>query len=122
MKDSSTRLISSPASKAHICDKCVAVCNEILKDDPRHNGNPKAKLAAMIPDEETAKQVSDLLLEIYRQMDASLQSTEPWPPEEHEIYKIIGRLFSQTVHGVITPFYEKYPTLKPPNWDEFKWL
>jgi hypothetical protein len=74
----------------------------------------------MISDAAIAKQVSELMLEIYCQLGESVQIVErSCSPEEYAAYnKAVGKVVARIVFDVVEPLYEKHPNLKPPGWDE----
>ena len=77
----------------------------------------------MITDVNIAKQISDLMLDVYRQLEESVEMVKKsCPPEEHAAYKrAVGRVVARIVLDVAEPLYEKNATLKPPNWDDRAW-
>lgn len=74
----------------------------------------------MISDASTAKQVSDLMLDIFRRVDESLWAVkQACPPDEAAAYqKATGRIVSPIVMQVLEPLYRQHPALKPSNWDD----
>jgi hypothetical protein len=74
----------------------------------------------MISDGITAKQVSDLMQEMFRQLDESVTAVKATcPPEEAVAYgKAVGRVVGPIVMDVMAPLYERHPELKPSNWDD----
>lgn len=74
----------------------------------------------MISEPKTAKQISELMLDIFRRIDESvLMVNETCRPEEAAVYKkAAGRVAGAAVMGVLEPLYEVNPDLKPPGWDD----
>jgi hypothetical protein len=74
----------------------------------------------MITDSGTAKQISELMLDVFRRVDESVASVqETCPPEEAAAYKrAVGRVAGPIVMDVLEPLYKKHPGLKPSNWDD----
>jgi len=74
----------------------------------------------MISDANIAKQISELMLDLFRRVDESVAMVrEKCSPEEAAIYqKAAGRVAGPIVMDVLEPLYEKNPALKPPKWDE----
>lgn len=72
----------------------------------------------MVSDRDVAKQISELMIEIERQVAKSLTVVnERCPPEEYKAYKkATGKVVSAIVFDVVEPLYEKHPELKPPGW------
>jgi len=74
----------------------------------------------MISDTDTAKQISDLMLDLFRRVDESIATIKTTcSPEEAAAYsKAAGRVACSIVMDVLEPLYQKHPSLKPRNWDE----
>ena len=74
----------------------------------------------MINNPETAKQISDLMMDIFTRLCDSCQSVkERCSPEEYAAYKkATARIANGIVFDVMEPLYEKNPALKPANWDD----
>jgi hypothetical protein len=74
----------------------------------------------MISNSSTAKQISELMLDVFRRVDESVTSVkETCPPEEAAAYqKAVGKVAGPIVMDVLEPLYAKHPALKPSNWDE----
>ncbi|MCU1308939.1 MAG: hypothetical protein JWO20_64 [Candidatus Angelobacter sp.] len=74
----------------------------------------------MISNSDVAKQISELMLDLFRRVDESVDMVkETCPPEEAAAYqKAAGRVAGPIVMDVLEPLYAKNPKLKPPNWDE----
>jgi len=71
----------------------------------------------MITNANTAKRVSDLMLEISGQLDESVAIVkETCPREEFESYRrTVGRILGQMLLDVLDPLYAEHPILKPPG-------
>ena len=74
----------------------------------------------MISNADTAKKISELMLEVFQRLDESVEMVQgTCPPEETARYKkSIGRVVGPIVMNVLEPLYEKNPSLKPANWDD----
>jgi len=74
----------------------------------------------MISDDKTAKQISDLMLEIFRQIDESVAFIrETCPSDEAAAYqKATGSVAGPIVMDVLEPLYARHPEFKPPKWDD----
>lgn len=74
----------------------------------------------MISNANVAKQISDLMLDLFRRVDESVAVVrETCTPEETAAYqKAAGRVAGPIVIDVLEPLYDKHPALKPHNWDE----
>lgn len=74
----------------------------------------------MISNANVAKQISDLMLELFRRVDESVAMVrETCTPEEAAAYqKAAGRVVGPIVMDVLEPLYAKHPVLKPHNWDD----
>lgn len=73
----------------------------------------------MLSNNEAAKHVRELMLDVYRLIDESLAIVkETCPPEEAAAYsKAVGKVAGAVLMDVLEPLYEKNPELKPPGWD-----
>ena len=73
----------------------------------------------MISDSGLAKEISDLMLDIFRRIDESCATVRArCSADEASAYqKAAGRIAAEVVMDVLEPLYEKNPTLKPHNWD-----
>lgn len=71
----------------------------------------------MIADFETAKYVSELLLEVNQKLGESLKRVEERAANhEYRVYSLaIGRIINWTFEAVLEPIYMKHPSLKPPG-------
>jgi hypothetical protein len=71
----------------------------------------------MITNANTAKRISDLMLDISGQLDESVATVKrTCPPEEFESYRrTVGRILGQVLLNVLNPLYAEHPTLKPPG-------
>jgi len=74
----------------------------------------------MISNGNTAKQISELMLDVFRQVDESVDMVKATcSPEESAAYqKAVGRVAGSIVMDVLEPLYSQNPSLKPPNWNE----
>lgn len=74
----------------------------------------------MISDENIAKQISDLMLDIFQRVDASCESVkQACPPDEAAAYvKATARVVGPIVFDVLEVLYHKHPELKPDKWDK----
>jgi hypothetical protein len=73
----------------------------------------------MLSNSDTAKRVSDLMLEVFRVVDESVAMVRESCSEEEaaEYFHAVGKVAGAVVMDVLEPLYEKNPHLKPPNWD-----
>jgi len=73
----------------------------------------------MLSNSEVAKQVSELMLDIFRRVDQSVAMVkQTCPAEEAKAYsKAAGRVAGAVVMDVLEPLYDRNPALKPTNWD-----
>jgi hypothetical protein len=73
----------------------------------------------MLSNADTAKQISEQMLEVFRRLDESVELVRgTCSPEEAATYcKSIGRVVGPIVMNVLEPLYEENPSLKPANWD-----
>jgi len=73
----------------------------------------------MISDSGTAKQISDLMQDVFCRLDESVAVVkQTCSPEEAAAYsKAVGRVVGPIVMDVLEPLYERHPFLKPSNWD-----
>ena len=74
----------------------------------------------MISDGATAKQISDLMQDVFcRLHDSVLVARQTCSPEEAAAYShAVGRIVGPIVMGVMEPLYEMHAALKPSNWDD----
>jgi len=74
----------------------------------------------MISDVAMAREISDLILDLFRRLDESVQRVkETCPTEDAAAYQeAAGRVACPIVFDVLEPLYERHPELKPPNLDE----
>lgn len=77
----------------------------------------------MIKNRDTAKQISELMNDIFRRLDESRHLVESTcSPEDFVAYnKALSRVLGAVVIDVMQPLYEDNPTLKPHNWDSPPW-
>ena len=73
----------------------------------------------MISNGELAKQISDLMLDVFCRLDESVTTVrQTCSPEEADAYsKAVGRIAGPNVM-LMEPIYERHPALKPLNWDD----
>jgi hypothetical protein len=73
----------------------------------------------MISDPEIARIVSDLMLELFRRVDESVdQIRERCSAEEASAYqRATAPVAGAIVMNVLEPLYVRHPELKPRNWD-----
>jgi hypothetical protein len=76
--------------------------------------------AFMILDADIAKQISELMVEIYRQLGESVKTVgRSCSPEEYAAYnKAVGKVVARIVFDVLEPLYEKHSSLRPPGWED----
>ena len=72
----------------------------------------------MIKDSIAAKQISELMMDVWiRLSDSCHQIKERCSPEEYQAYmKAMAKVTGEITFGVMEPLYEEHPELKPPNW------
>jgi hypothetical protein len=77
----------------------------------------------MIRNPETAKQISDLMHDVYRRLDESTHLVETTcSADDFAVYnRSIGIVLCAVVMDVMEPLYEDNPKLKPHNWDSPPW-
>jgi hypothetical protein len=71
----------------------------------------------MIEDTRTAKQISELMLDISGRLEESIiQVKQTCTTAEFEEYRrTVGRILGQVLLGVLNPLYLEHPSLKPPG-------
>ena len=71
----------------------------------------------MIENLETAKYVSELLLNINGQLNESIVKVKDHsPPNEFTAYRgCVGTLINSIFENILEPIYIKHPALKPPE-------
>jgi hypothetical protein len=71
----------------------------------------------MIADYETAKYISDVLLDVNERLSESLKTVETRAPNhEYRIYSLaIGRIINWVFEAILEPIYMRHPSLKPPD-------
>ena len=76
----------------------------------------------MISNAGTAKRVSELALNIFRQLDESVAMVQrDCSPEEFVSYrKSVGKVVYPILFDLLDPLYVQHPSLKPANWDTAK--
>ena len=74
----------------------------------------------MIENPDVAKQISDLMMDMFTRLSDSCDSVKRLcSEEEYKAYlKSTARIGCGIVMDVMEPLYEKHPHLKPRNWDE----
>jgi hypothetical protein len=74
----------------------------------------------MISNADTAKLISELMLDIFQRVDESVDMVKKTcSPEYAAAYKkAAGRVVGPIVMDVLEPLYKQNPTLKPSNWDD----
>ena len=77
----------------------------------------------MIRNPDTAKQISDLMHDVFHRLDQSTQLVKSTcSAEDFAVYnKSVSRVLGAVVMDVMEPLYEDNPTLKPHNWDSPLW-
>ncbi len=76
--------------------------------------------AAMISHPETAARISEIMQDLFRRVDESVQLVrETCSEEETRAYiKATSGIVGAIVLDVCEPLYEKNPSLKPKGWDD----
>jgi len=76
--------------------------------------------SAMIKDPKVAKQISEVMLDIFARVDASLAEVKKTcSPEEIAAYrKATSHVVGPIVMDVLEPLYQAHPALKPHNWGD----
>ncbi len=74
----------------------------------------------MIDDPNVAKQISDLMMDMFLRLDQSCQTVrKQCSDQEYKAYmKGTAGIAGSIVMDVMEPLYEKHPHLKPSNWDD----
>jgi hypothetical protein len=74
----------------------------------------------MISNSNSAKEINQLMLDIFRRVDESVALVrKTCSAEEAASYsKAAGRVAAAIMMDVLEPLYKNHPTLKPRNWDE----
>jgi hypothetical protein len=74
----------------------------------------------MISNRAIAREISELMLDLFRRVDESVERVkETCPPEDAAAYQeAVGRVACPIVMDVLEPLYERHPALKPSKWDE----
>ncbi len=74
----------------------------------------------MIDDPDVAKQISELMMDMFTRLSDSCDAVrEHCSQEEYAAYiKGTSKIAGGIVFGVMEPLYKKHPNLKPANWDE----
>lgn len=73
----------------------------------------------MFHDQETAAEISALMLGIGKKLDASLAAVRQSCPEpEFEAYRLaVGKIMGEILLEVLNPIYTTHPALKPQELD-----
>jgi hypothetical protein len=73
----------------------------------------------MISNHEIAKEISELMLDVFHRLDESMKKVRSvCSAEEADVYqKSVGKVVGPIVMNVLSPLYEQNPSLKPPNWN-----
>jgi hypothetical protein len=74
----------------------------------------------MISNADTAKQISQLMHDIFRRLDESVETVRnSCSQEEAATYrKAVGRVVSPILFDVLEPLYKLNPQLKPSSWED----
>jgi hypothetical protein len=74
----------------------------------------------VISDGNTARQISDLMQDVFCRLDESVTAVrQSCSPEEAAAYcEAVGKVVCPIVMDVMEPLYERHPELKPANWDD----
>jgi len=74
----------------------------------------------MIRNHKVAKEIDDLMLELYRQMQESIDNVKiTCSDEEYQAYnQAVGMVVGTILRQVLEPLYRDNPALKPPGWDD----
>ena len=72
----------------------------------------------MISNPDIAKQISQLMHDVFRRLDESTEMVRnSCPPEEATTYRrAIGKVVSPMLFEVLEPLYKQNPELKPSSW------
>lgn len=73
----------------------------------------------MINQLETAKKISELMLDTYNRLDESVSLVRTTgTDEEFERYRaVIGRVLGRILIDILNPLYSMHPSLRPPGLD-----
>lgn len=73
----------------------------------------------MISNADIAKQISELMLDVFRRLDESVTTVqEGCHPDEVVLFrKSVGKVIYPILFDLLEPLYSQHPSLKPPNWD-----
>ena len=74
----------------------------------------------MISNTEIAKQVSQLMHDVFRRLDESVEMVKnSCSQDEAASYrKAVGKVIYPILFDVLEPLYKQNPDLRPPNWDD----
>ncbi len=77
----------------------------------------------MIENPDTAKQISELMHDVFRRLDESTHLVKSTcSAEDFAVYnKAVGRVLGAVVMDLMEPLYDDNPALKPSNWDSPPW-
>jgi len=69
----------------------------------------------VIQNEEVARQISDLMVEFGRRLDASVALVrDRGTPEEFQVYRrAVGKIMADMLLEIMNPLYAKHPDVKP---------
>jgi hypothetical protein len=76
----------------------------------------------MIDDPKIAKEVSDLMMDLFTRLSYSCEMVRQGCSEqEYKSYiKSTSKVACRIVFDVMEPLYARHPGLKPPNWDDIE--
>ena len=74
----------------------------------------------VIKNDKVANEINELMLELYRQMQESIDNVKiTCSDEEYQAYnQAVGIVVGTILRQVLEPLYRDNPALKPPGWDE----
>jgi hypothetical protein len=74
----------------------------------------------VIKNDKVAREINDLMLELYRQMQESIDAVKiTCSEEEYRAYnRAMGMVVGTILRQVLEPLYRDNPALKPHGWDE----
>ena len=72
----------------------------------------------MITNRQSAKQISELMLDIFNRIEQSVKSVKRDCPEDEAAKYLlaVGKVAAAIVLDVLEPLYKSNPDLKPPDW------
>ena len=73
----------------------------------------------MISNADAAKQISELMHDIFRRLDESVTMVQRdcAPEDALEYRKSVGKVIYPILFDLLEPLYGQHPSLKPSNWD-----